>query len=362
MTRYLRFASFLAAVTLGTAIHSQTAPGRWHDFRFADDFSGANSTAKINAAIADCGAYSGSAGNSCVVVIPAGMACGEPLRPPDHVMLWDLRACAQSTGLRLNLSAATTGNVRSKVYLQDNYKAESVGLASRNSSATFYVTGFVDDAEVAHGVLAAINGSMFVNRLNGDMSGGHIIGIEGSAIAATPGSTVHTVWDMRGGTFNAEAGKNVRANSVTSLYAQAPEVAPGGSARDVVSFQADAATGGTEKNLSGWFHGDVQVDTRLKVGNELVVGNGTPVHAMRLSSANLSYPSIEAHSCQEASTAVAGADSKSVASASPGGDIGAGLVWSAWVKTEGNVTVRVCNVTDAPATPRNTTWNVQVIR
>lgn len=355
-------ARFVAVLALTTGLKAQTAPARWHDLRFADGFPGANSAAKINAAIADCGTYSGAAGNSCVVVIPPGMGCGEPMRPPDHVMVWDLRACAQSVGLRLNLSAATTGNVRSKLYLQDNYNAEVVGMASRKSSATFYVAGFVDDAQVAHGVLEAINGNMFVNRLNGDMTGGHIIGIEGSATAVIPGSIVHRVWDMRGGTFNAMVGKNVNASSVSSLYAQAPEAGPGGSITNAISFQAERPTSGTAKNLAGWFHGDVQVDTSLKVGTELMVGNGTPVHSMLLSSATLNYPEIARRSCQEAVAPVAGADIDSVASASPTADIGAGFTWSTWVQSQGSVTVRVCNESDAPARPKVTKWNVEVIR
>ena len=358
LAKLVRF--FLLIVLTATA-QSQTAPGRWHNLRFADEFPGADSAARINAAIADCGPYTGAAGNSCIVVAPPGMSCGEPVRPPDHVVLWDFRACAQSIGLRLNLSAATTGNVRSKVYLQDNYNAQTAGLAPRKSSATFYAAGFVDDAQVVKGVVEAINGNMFVNRLNGDMTGGHIIGIEGSATAVIPGPTNRKVFDMRGGTFNSMVGSNVTAANVTSLYAQAPFLAPGGKILNAYSFIAEAPTSGSAKNVAGRFLGDVQVDTTTST-KTLVVGGGSPVHEVRLASGGLSFPSIAARTCHDASLPVKGADAGSAASASPGGNIGPSLFWSAWVSATGTVTVRVCNVGVAAATPSAVSWSVHVVR
>lgn len=289
------------------------------------------------------------------------MGCGEPLPPPDNVVLWDLRGCAQSTGLRFNLSALTAGNVRSKVYIQDNYDAQVSGLGPSKSSATFYSAGFANSANVTQGTLAAINGSMFVNRLSGDMPSGHIVGIEGSAIAVIPGPANRSIFDMRGGTFNSLVGDNVTATNVTSLYAQAPFGGPGGKIANAISFHAEAPTSGTKKNLAGWFDGDVQVDTTTST-RTLVVGGGSPVHEIRLGSGGLNFSSIAARSCRDSSIPVTGADVGSAASASPGGNLGANLFWSAWVSATGSVTVRVCNLSAAAVTPAAVGWKVQVMR
>jgi hypothetical protein len=340
---------------------SQTTTPRFHNIRFADDFPGTEPATKINAAIADCGPYSAAAGASCVVVIPPSMGCGEPTPPPDNVVLWDLRGCAQSTGFRFNLSALTAGNVRSKVYIQDNYDAQASGLGPAKSSATFYSTAFVNSANVTQGTLAAINGSMFVNRLSGDMPSGHIVGIEGEATAAIPGPSNRQIFDIRGGTFNSLVGSNVTATNVTSLYAQAPFGGSGGKILNAVSFRAEAPTSGTEKNLAGWFDGDVQVDTTTST-HTLVVGGGSPVHEIRLGSGGLSFPSIAARSCHDSAISVSGADIGSAASASPGGNIGTNLFWSAWVNAAGSVTVRVCNLGGAAVTPSAVSWKVEVMR
>lgn len=351
----------LVLVSLTIAGISQTPTPRWHNIRFADDFPGTDPATKINAAVADCGPYSASAGASCVVVIPPSMGCGEPLPPPDNVVLWDLRGCAQSTGLRFNLSALTAGNVRSKVYVQDNYDAQSSGLGPTKSSATFYSTAFVNSANVTQGTLAAINGSMFVNRLSGDMLSGHIVGIEGEATALIPGPANRQISDIRGGTFNSLVGENVTATNVTSLYAQAPFSGTGGKILKAVSLHAEAPTSGTQKNLAGWFDGDVQVDTTTSTGT-LVVGGGSLVHEIRLGSGGLSFSSIAARSCRDSSIPVTGADVGSAASASPGGNLGSNLFWSAWVSATGSVTVRVCNLSAAAVTPAALSWKVQVMR
>jgi hypothetical protein len=53
--------------------------------RFADQFPGANATARIDAAVADCGA------SPCVVVIPSTLGPGAPSRVPDNVRIVDFR-------------------------------------------------------------------------------------------------------------------------------------------------------------------------------------------------------------------------------------------------------------------------------
>lgn len=362
MTRFwaLVCLCFLASASSPAGAQTTTS-GRWHNIRFADEFTGTDSASQINAAIADCGAYSPSPGASCIVVVPSGMACGEPNSMPDNVILWDLRGCTQSLGLRFNLSSTATGHVRSKLYLEDNYNALNVGLSPTKASATLYTTAFVDSPEATSGSLAAINGSMFVNRMNGDMTSGHVIGIEGEAVAVIPGTTNRSLSDMRGGTFNTLIGQSVTATNVTSLYAQAPAIATGGKILNAYSFRAEAPTVGTAKNLAGWFNGDVQVDTTLRTG-ALVIGAGTPVHEVRIGGAALSFGSIAARTCRDSSISVPGADQGSAASASPSGDIGAGLTWSAWVPAAGSVTVRVCNLNASTATPSALNWKVQVVR
>lgn len=340
---------------------AQTSQGRWHNIRFADDFAGANASAKINAAISDCGENSGAAGDSCVVVIPPGMTCGEPKQPPDNVVIWDLRGCAQSTGLRFNLSANTTGNVRSKMYIQDNFNAQNAGLGPAKSSATFYSAGFVDSAEVTRGSIAAINGSLFVNRLSGDAPG-HMIGIEGEAVAQIPGDVARNVNDIRGGTFNTVVGKNINAKDVSSLVAQAPSLKPGGTIINAYSLRAEAPTVGSRRNLAGWFNGDVQVDTRLTVEKEFVVGGGSPIHNVFLGRGPVSFSTVAGNSCEEGILPVNGVEPGSMANASPAGNIGPNLFWSAWVESAGRVSIRVCNVSVQSVTPQSQEWSVEVVR
>lgn len=340
---------------------AQASSARWHNIRFADDFNGADASAKINAAIADCGAGTGAPGASCLVLIPPGMACGEPRQPPDHVVLWDLRGCAQSTGLRFNLAATTTGNVRSKMYIQDNFNAQTANLGPTKASATFYSASFVDGADVTRGTVAAINGSTFINRLNGDFSG-HVVGIEGEAFAQIAGDQPRNITDIRGGTFNTLVGRNVNAHDVTSLVAQAPAVRPGGTIANAYSLRAEAPNAGTQRNLAGWFNGDVQVDTNLAVGKEMIVGGGAPIHKMTLGKAPLNYGMIPGHGCADQSMTVSGADPGGVVTASPSANIGQSLTWSGWVEPSGRVVIRVCNMSPQSASVHPSDWTVQVVR
>jgi hypothetical protein len=254
----------LAAAQTTTA---NVAVPRLNGMRFADQFTGASVAAQINAAVADCGAYSGAAGNSCIVIIPSTLGCGEPNQTPDNVVLWDFRNCAQSQGLRFNLSAAVAGGVRSKMLLQDNFNATTIGLNPGNAAATFYVYSLVDSPDVTNNTIAAINGTQAINTQTANFTG-VLVGVEGSAVANSTNGTPRTASDVRGGTFGATAGGNTSVTNLTSLQAQAPANTGTGTVTNAVSLIAeDPGLTGSTLSLAGLFRGKVEFDRSIGIGS-----------------------------------------------------------------------------------------------
>jgi hypothetical protein len=190
---------------------------------YADQFSGATVATQINNAMAACPAYSSTdSDNGCIVVIPQTLACGEPNEAADNVLLEDLRNCHQEQGLRFNLSALVTTNVRSKMYLQDNFDSSTTGMTGGKSSATLYVQSFADNPQVTDGTLAAINGTTNINSQTGTFNGALVGGEFETTGNATNGSAM-TVADMRGILGNGSIGGNTSATRFVSVYAQNPE-------------------------------------------------------------------------------------------------------------------------------------------
>lgn len=111
--------------------------------RYADQFAGATVTAKIDAAIADCGSA------QCLVVIPSNMAAGAPTSVPNTVTLLDLRR----TTTLIGNSAGIEAN-----YLVDAYNG--TGTTNRvfggafQAHATAGGTGIVGEGETV-GLFAA---------------------------------------------------------------------------------------------------------------------------------------------------------------------------------------------------------------
>ena len=73
---------------------------------------------------------------------------------------------------------------------------------------------------------------------------------------------------------------------------------------------------------------------------------------------SLDWPSIPAGSTSELTVAVTGAQVGDEGVASPQSAPEAGLVWSAYVGTNGSVTVRMANVTVSAINPAARTWRV----
>ena len=355
---------FLCFLLICPSLVAQTSTGalqRFGSIRTADQFPGKTPGAQINEAIHDCGAYTGAAGNACVVIIPSGMACDEPHQAGDNVILWDFRGCGPGQGLRFNVPASVS-RVRSKVLLQDNFGINITGLGPHNHSATLYVHSLPDNANQTTGSIAAINGTVNTNSLTGDFTG-HLIGIEGEAGATLSQGGPFTVRDIRGGTFNTNVGKGINAIDVTSLFAQAPAIAPGGTIANAYSFRAEAPKGGTKSNLAGWFNGDVRIDTKLALGGPLTIGEGSSISKMVLVSSAITFPVILAQSCQERAIPMPGVTLTGAVSASPASGLGSNtLVWSGWISSVGNVSVRVCNVGAQSVTPRVISWNISVVQ
>lgn len=66
--------------------------------------------------------------------------------------------------------------------------------------------------------------------------------------------------------------------------------------------------------------------------------------------------------CTTGTATVTGISTAMTAAASPAADPGSGFTWNAWVSSTTTVTVRVCNISGASATPTAETYNVRVIQ
>ena len=78
------------------------------------------------------------------------------------------------------------------------------------------------------------------------------------------------------------------------------------------------------------------------------------------SSSTLTFGSIAAGACKDATAYVTGANQGLVAHANPTVDVGSNLQWSARVSQQNQVLVRVCNPTSAPITPHVAKWQIVV--
>jgi hypothetical protein len=65
--------------------------------------------------------------------------------------------------------------------------------------------------------------------------------------------------------------------------------------------------------------------------------------------------------CTTGNVTITGLSTTMTAMASPAADPGSGFTWNAWVSSTTTVTVRVCNISGASATPTAETYNVRVI-
>jgi hypothetical protein len=276
--------------TLGDASHfysnsyiSSITGQYFNNVKYAINYPGGSAIAKINAAIADCPVFSATtSNNSCIVVLSPTMGCGEySVGLNDNVLLVDQRGCAQSTGLRYNLLPGFTGgNVRNKMYLQDNWSAPTTGITgSTRSSSSLYVASFVDNPEASTGTIEAFNANMFANSMSGNMTAGNLIGIEGQVTASILGGINRTINNMRGGTFNSTVGNNITGNNVTSLYAQAPLISGTGVINNAYSLQVERPTGAGTLNCAINFVGDTCITNapRMTVNgfNPSIVSVGT---------------------------------------------------------------------------------------
>jgi hypothetical protein len=66
--------------------------------------------------------------------------------------------------------------------------------------------------------------------------------------------------------------------------------------------------------------------------------------------------------CTTGTASVTSAATSMAVAVSPAADPGAGFTWNAWVSASGTVTVRVCNVSGASATPTAAAYNVRAIQ
>jgi hypothetical protein len=72
--------------------------------------------------------------------------------------------------------------------------------------------------------------------------------------------------------------------------------------------------------------------------------------------------SLAAGACTSGTATVTSSTTSMAVAASPAADPGAGFTWNAFVSAAGTVTVRVCNVSGANATPTASAYNVRVVQ
>jgi len=85
---------------------------------------------------------------------------------------------------------------------------------------------------------------------------------------------------------------------------------------------------------------------------------GSVINLIASGSATLTFNPVAAQTCNEQTVMVPGATGGKAAFFSPAAPLGStNLSWSSWVSAADTVSVRVCNLTAGPITPRSVTWN-----
>lgn len=210
------------AATFGSTVVGNTIEGIF----YVDQQPGGSVAAQILAAQNLCAAYSNTTANGCVIVASPGLACGEGANQfADNVLFVDYRICAQSQGLRFNLSTAATGNVRSKMFLQDNFTwcGSPCVVPSGKNVATFYVASYPDlpNTAAANSNMEAINGTQTINSLSGNYLGS-MISAEFDTLVTQANGAPYTVDRMFGLTSGVGlAGNTGVATRAVSVYATA---------------------------------------------------------------------------------------------------------------------------------------------
>jgi len=121
-----------------------------------------------------------------------------------------------------------------------------------------------------------------------------------------------------------------------------------------------AANGRYDVQMSG---GSPTISPAYTLSDYLDLDLGSVVSALLIGaslSLNSLFTTIPSGFTQEQTIALSGALTSGVASVSPVGDPGFGLIWSAWVSAPNTVSIRLANVTPNPITPNAVAWNVTV--
>jgi hypothetical protein len=89
---------------------------------------------------------------------------------------------------------------------------------------------------------------------------------------------------------------------------------------------------------------------------------GTPAPILSGTTSSIGGSSLAAGACVDGTASVTSSTASMAVAVSPAADPGTGFTWNAWVSAAGTVTVRVCNVSGASATPTASAYNVRVIQ
>jgi hypothetical protein len=151
------------------------------------------------------------------------------------------------------------------MYLQDNFHADTVGLAPTHNSSTNYTLSYVDNPNATTGSIEAVNGSQAINTITGNYNG-TLVGVEGEAFC-NASNAAWTAADCRGGTFNALAGGSTSVTQLKSLEAQGVQNSGTGLVANAFSLKVDAPT-----NTGG---GSITNSTLLSIADAGSVATGS---------------------------------------------------------------------------------------
>ncbi len=170
--------------------------------------------------------------------------------------------------------------------------------------------------------------------------------------------TVTTTGNLTvGGTINSSSTLNLTgANQGVELGSTVTVGTP------FVDFHSSGTTNDYDARITanGGTNGNNGQGNLNLIGN-IQINSGTAIKGHLSATASLSaFGSIPAQSSATQTITVTGASIGDNCHASPNADIGAGLIWSAWISGGSTVTVRVSNPTAGAITPVTATWRADV--
>jgi hypothetical protein len=233
------------------------------------DFSGANATARIDAAIAYLASSNG------LILIPYDEPTGSPTTCPKNATLLDLRGGYPSAcGIDIGSSTGTApGNVYSILRA-----GKTITDATVSTVGLYAAMGYSGNISTNASLIGASSESNTLGALTATPnSGSHIIGFEGLATIA---STGYTLPDVRGGTFGVIQGTGgAGTTNITDAKVLVSQsiYQIDGTIANAYSIVAENQGVGTTRNFAIWSQGDVLMQVGHAIYSTTLAGTDYPV-------------------------------------------------------------------------------------